>query len=362
LPVPGPAGQDRDRGDERHPHTGLLLRRQPHAVLAGQPAEGHGPIDLPEDPPGRGPDRRLRQTAQPAGQPRLRPRERRQRQQAPVLTRPRARDHVAGSQEGFHRRTDPGHLDAQQLGRLPRQVRLGQQGVALVGRGAERVQGACLQAFGRIDGNADRASDLIGRLEADAPHLARQPVRLLADDPPTVVAELLVDAHRQRGRHAKALERRHDFTDVALLRPGGGNARRPDRADPGHRRQALHIRVDHLERRLAKGVHDPPRHHRPDTLHQPAAQVLLHPLQRGRQGSPIVLGLELPAVLGVIAPPAVSDDGLAGCEVGQAANQGHQPIVVADCLDLGAGPLGSQAGDGVPVLGVLVGDPLDDPP
>jgi len=173
------------------------------------------------------------------------------------------------------------------------------------------------------------------------PHLARQAVRLLADDPAAVVAELLVDAHRQGGRDAIALERRHHLADVALLGPRGGNARRPYRANPGHCGQTLHIRVDDLERRLAKGVHDPER--------------------RGQRG-PIVLGLELPVVLGVIAPPAMGDDGLTRCELGQAAHQGHQPVVVAGCLDLGTGPLRSEAGDGVPVLGVLVGDPLDHSP
>ncbi len=71
LARPRPPGQDRHGRDERHPHASLLLRRQPHPVLARQPAEGHGPVDLPKDAPGRSPDRRLRQAAQPAGQPGL---------------------------------------------------------------------------------------------------------------------------------------------------------------------------------------------------------------------------------------------------------------------------------------------------
>src|SRR3712207_8323946 len=59
-----------------------------------------------------------------------------------------------------------------------------------------------------------------------SPHLARQPVRLLADHPGAVVLEALIDAHGQRGRDAISLQGCHHLADVALLVPGSSDARR----------------------------------------------------------------------------------------------------------------------------------------
>ena len=206
----------------------------------------------------------------------------------------------------------------------------------------------------------DGLGDLVGRLEADAPDLAGQAVRLLGDDRAAVVAELLVDPHRQRGRDAVALERRHHLADVALLGPGGGDPTGPDRADARHLGQAARVVVDDLEGGLAEGVHDPPGVDRADALDQAAAEVLLHALERGRQGRAVVGRLELPAVLGVVPPPAAGDDRLAGRQVGQRADHRDQPVVAARRLGLRLGPLGREPRDGEAVLGVLVGDPLDD--
>ena len=152
---------------------------------------------------------------------------------------------------------------------------------------------------------------------------------------------------------------------MPLLLPGGGDAARAHRADARHLGQPLGRRVDDLEGRLAEGVDDAPGVDRADALDQPAAEVAPHPLGRRRQGGAVVERLELPAVLRVVAPPAVRDDRLAGGEVGERADQGHQPVVAPGGLDLAPRlrrALGGQPGDGVAVLRVLVRDALDDAP
>jgi len=204
---------------------------------------------------------------------------------------------------------------------------------------------------------APRACDRVGGLEADPPDLPGQAVGLLADDPSAVVAEALVDTHGERGRDAVALERGHHLADVPLLLPGGGDPRRPHRADPRHLGQPLGAGVDDLECPLAEGVDDAPGVDRADPLDQAAAEVAPHPLGRGRQGGAVVERLELPAVLRVVTPPAVRDDRLAGCQVGQRADEGDQPVVAPCRLDLAARlrrALGGQPGHGVAVLRVTV--------
>lgn len=53
-----------------------------------------------------------------------------------------------------------------------------------------------------------------------------------------------------------------------------------------------------------------------DPFDQAGAEIPLHPLLGGWQGGVVFGGLELPAMLGVIAPPALGDDGLPGLQVG----------------------------------------------
>ncbi len=337
----------------------------------GQPAEGRRPVERPEQARRRRLARGPGQGLQARGEPRLRPRERREREQPPAARSlgvrgrvvPRRRHDLARAEERVERVEDCRRLRTQQVRRRGDEFPLGQQCMALVPRRAEGVQRARLEARGRVRRDADRLGDLVGRLEADAPDLARQPVGLLAHHPPAVIPEALVDAHGEGRGHAVALERRHHLADVALLLPGSGDAARAHRADARHLGQPLGRGVDHLEGRLAEGVDDAPGVDRADPLHQPAPQVAAHPLGGGREGGAVVERLELPAVLGTILPPAVRDDRLARGEVGQRADQRDQAVVAPRRLDLALPrrALGGEPGDGVTVLRVLVGDALHHP-
>ena len=232
-----PAGQDRDRGGERHPHRRLLLRRQRHAVLRRQPAERRRPVGRREGPRHAGVRRRRRGSAGGRPAPTRRGRRGAQRR-ARCSSSPRAATTSPVAASAAIAAVDRRSI-ARAASAAARPARLGQERVPLVPGRAERVQHARLQPRRGVRGDADRLGDRVGGLEADAPDLARQPVRLLPHHPPAVVAEPLVDAHRQRGRDAVALQRRHHLADVPLLRPGRGDAPRPHLADAGHLGQPL---------------------------------------------------------------------------------------------------------------------------
>ena len=97
-----------------------------------------------------------------------------------------------------------------------------------------------------------------------------------------------------------------------------------------------------------------------DPFDQAGAEIPLHPLLGGWQGGVVFGGLQLPAMLGVIAPPALSDDGLPGLKVRQGADEGDQPLAVQRGGRFGVAPLRSQAGHREAVVGILKRDALDD--
>jgi hypothetical protein len=80
--------------------------------------------------------------------------------------------------------------------------------------------------------------DLVGRLEADAADVARQPVRVLGDDLDRVGAVGLEDAHRAGGADPVAVQEQHDLADHLLVRPALHDAPGPLRPDPAHLPQA----------------------------------------------------------------------------------------------------------------------------
>jgi hypothetical protein len=90
-----------------------------------------------------------------------------------------------------------------------------------------------------------------------------------------------------------------------------------------------------------------------DPFDQAGAEIPLHPLLGGWQGGVVFGGLQLPAMLGVIAPPAVSDDGLARPQIRQGADERDESLVIGRRDSFIVTPRRSEAGDGEPVLRVL---------
>jgi hypothetical protein len=91
--------------------------------------------------------------------------------------------------------------------------------------GREGALGAAgLDPFRAVVRDAHRLGDRVGGLEADPPHISRQPVRLETHDVDGPVLVLLVDADGQGSRHPHTLEKDHHFLDGLLLLPGVGDA------------------------------------------------------------------------------------------------------------------------------------------
>src|SRR3954462_7288950 len=84
------------------------------------------------------------------------------------------------------------------------------------------------------------------------------------------------------------------------------------------------------------------------------------PLTRPERG-PIFGSLELPAMFGVVAPPAMSDDGLAGLQIRQGADEGDEPLILQGRDRLPVAPLRGETRHSEAVLGVLKRDAFNDP-
>ena len=219
----------------------------------------------------------------------------------------------------------------------------------VVGRLRQGVGQAGLDPLRAVAGDADAHGDRVGGLEADAPHVGREPVRLAADHADGLVAVLLVDLDGQRRGDPHALQEHHHLLDGLLLGPGGGDHRGALGA------QAVHL--DQPPGRVVDDVHDVGAevgdhafgHHRADALDQPGAQVPLDALHGGRQHRGVGGHLELPAVPGVGRPPAAHPQRLAHLRAKQRADRRDQVRAAS----------GVDPRDRVPGLRVREGDPLE---
>ena len=112
---------------------------------------------------------------------------------------------------------DPGRLreveGIEQLGAGAQQVVFGQAAMALVHRFGESIAHPGTDPHHRVPGDPDLRGDLVGGLEADAADVARQPIRVLADDRDRLGAVGLVDPHRPRGADAVSVQKQHDLAD-----------------------------------------------------------------------------------------------------------------------------------------------------
>src|SRR4051794_20001386 len=97
-------------------------------------------------------------------------------------------------------------------------------------------------------------------------------------------------------------------------------------------------------------IDDPLGHLRADALDHAGAEIFADAIDGGGEDDAAVLGDELATVGGVAVPAPGEGDALAGIDRGEVADDGDE-VFLAVRLDLG---------DGVAVLGVDVGQPLDD--
>jgi hypothetical protein len=203
LAAARPAGQHRHPLSQRQPDRRGLLGGQSDTHSATQPVQRDRPVHRLR--PGQPVAGRAQQAQQPPGQRELGTMERHQPDR-PARARRGIRRHIGGERLGNHAllshqllKTAPGKLRvyAQQPRRLGNQLGLREVAVAvLAGFGQGELQ-AGLDPLRAVVGDAKALGDLVGGLEADAPHLGGQPVRLAPDYLDRLVLVGLVDPYRQ---------------------------------------------------------------------------------------------------------------------------------------------------------------------
>src|SRR5262249_1754424 len=147
---------------------------------------------------------------------------------------------------------DPGQGD-----RLGDRGRLGHAAVALLL--AELLQDVAQRGAGaqrRAAVDAQALGELVGGVEAEAPDLARQPVRVLADALDRLLAVSLVDADRAGRADAVRLQEHHDGAHRLLLAPALADALDAARADPLDLLQERRALVDDCQGALAEDRDD----------------------------------------------------------------------------------------------------------
>ena len=218
--------------------------------------------------------------------------------------------------------------------------------MAVVGCLGQGVGQPGLDPFRAVPGDADRRGDGVRGLEADAPHIRGQPVRLGAHHGDRGVAVLLVDPHRQRGGHPDTLQEHHHLLDGLLLGPGGSDHRGALGAEAVDLDQAAGLVVDDVHDVDAEVGDHALGHHRADALDQARAQVSLDALGGGRQHGGVGVHLELLAVFRVARPPAAHPQGLAHLRAEQRPHRRDEVRAAAPGIYPGDRVPGLRIGEG----------------
>ena len=240
--------------------------------------------------------------------------------------------------------------DLQELDRQRHQFGVRQPAVPLGRRLCQGVRHAGLRTQGRVQRNADLLGDRVGRQEADAANVPREPVRVVLHHGDGFVAIGLEDPHRARGGHAVGVQEHHDLADDLLVGPAGRDLPGPLVADAVDLAQALGCLLDDVEDRRAEGADQPAGVDRADALDHAGAEVALDAAEGVRRRDLDEHGPELPAVLAVGDPVAGRRGVLAG---GDTRGVTHERDQVAFAADLQ--PQHTEA-----AVGVVERDSLDE--
>ena len=175
-------------------------------------------------------------------------------------------DGAAVARQLLHRLGRARDIELQRLGRARRQLGGGKVDVAVVGERLEHVEHAGLDAQRRVAPDAHALRDAIGHDEADARHVAREPVGIVAHLGHRLIAVGLANARGVGERDAEALQEDHD---LALLPSGERVARGPlgaPLADAFDLRGAPRLLLEDLDGLGAEGADEPLGEHGADAL------------------------------------------------------------------------------------------------
>jgi len=226
---------------------------------------------------------------------------------------------------------------------------LGQATVALVHRLGEPVRDARADADHGVLVDADLHRDLVGCPETDAADVAREPVRVLADDLHRIGTVGLEDPHRPGGANPVRVQEQHDLAHHLLFGPAGDDAGRALGADAAHLAQPIGLLLDYVEHLLAEAFGQPLGVDWPDAADHAGAEILLDALQRRGRAGLEEWGPELQPVLAVVGPAADGLHELAGRDQGGMAHHRHE-VPLAARLD----PQHAET-----VVGIVERDPLN---
>ena len=220
----------------------------------------------------------------------------------------------------------------------------------MAGQVLERVLDGGPGPIGTVAVDPHLGRQFIGGLEADAPDVVGQPVRVLLDLGDGFLAVGPVDAHGPAEADAMLGQEEHDFADFLLLLPALADPLDPFLADALDVEEEIGGRLEDFEGPFLVDADDLGGDLRPDAADRPGGQILFDAFRRGRVGGLEFVGLELLAVFPVHDPLAGGFQMLASRNRSRAAHDRHQ---VLTALDL-------HLEDGKPILGVVVGDTFDE--
>ena len=211
-------------------------------------------------------------------------------------------DHRALLQLEIERSADEFLRDLEQLLGKGHQLIRRQAAMPLVHGLGQRIGNASANPDHRRFLDTELHGDGVGGLEANAPDIAGQAIRVLGHDLDGVGTIGLENPHCPRRADTVAVQENHDFPHRLLLGPGSenaGSAHRPDTVDLA---QPVRRGLDNVEYLVAKRPHELLCVNRANASDHARREVLLDAVGRGRGRCAQKTSFELLAVGAVVDP------------------------------------------------------------
>ena len=124
----------------------------------------------------------------------------------------------------------------------------------------------------------------IGRLKADAPDVAGEPVGIFRNHLDRIGAIRLVNPHRARCADPMGMQEDHDLADRPLFRPTRGNPIGTLRSNAGNFPQPMRLGFDDVEHLGTEGLDEFAGISRTNATDHPGAEIFFDSLCRGGRG------------------------------------------------------------------------------
>ena len=244
-----------------------------------------------------------------------------------------------------------GNVQIQQLVGVQGDLGAGQIAVPHLAAVVEDVFDRRHEPLGAVCGQADAQGHLVRRKEADAVEVVGQTVGIGAHHIDGLVAIALIYADSEKGADAVGLEEHHDFTDGAVLDPGGADRFQFFLGDAFDLGQAFHILFEDVQGVAAEMADDLAGRLGPHALDQSGSQVFFQGGAGGRLLFDGFMGPELASMGGVGGPGTAKGHGGAGK---------HPGLMDDDGLLTAGLPQRGHPQHRPPVTGIVVGDAVHD--